>query len=128
MTDILRAAGIAVMAAVLVFLLREAGFRGAKIVGIIATVGLGAYAISAVGELSHGFGAAYFGKEIEEGAQLVLKIIGTGYVFGICADICRELGESGLATGVLAVGRVEILLLSLPTLREIIGLGIELMK
>ena len=127
MSDALRIVGIGVVGAVLSFFLREAGFHGAKIVAAVAVVGLSISAIEAFGRLSGGLGASYFGKEIEDGARLILKIIGTGYVFGVSSDVCRELGEGGLASAVLVVGRVEILLLALPTFREIIGLGIELM-
>lgn len=128
MTDILRVVGISIIAAVLGLLLRESGARAFSFVGVFALVGIGAYTVSLVGRLADGFGASYFGDSIQSGAALIMKIIGTGYIFGIAADICRELGEGGLANATLAAGRVEIMLLSLPTFREIVGLGIDLMK
>lgn len=128
MTDALRIVGIGTLASVLGMLLREAGFKGAKLIGICAIVALSAYAVSGIGEFSSGLGTQYFGSEIEKSAVLIMKIVGTGYIFGVCSDICRELGEAGLSSAVLIAGRIEILLLALPSFREIIGLGIELMK
>lgn len=128
MTDALRLVGIGVLAAVLGMLLSEIGFRGAKLVGICASVAILIYAVTGIGELFSGLGTHSFGEGIEEGAVLIMKIVGVGYVFGIASDVCRELGEGGLASAVLTAGRIEMFLLALPTFRKIIGLGIELMK
>ncbi len=114
--------------ATLAFLLRELGFRGAKLVSSVAIVCTVSFAVLGIGRLASGIEAPYFGGELEEAALLLLKIVGISYVFGISADVCREMGESGVASAMLTVGRVEILLLILPTLRKIIGLGIEYMK
>ena len=57
--------------------------------------------------------------EIIDGAT---KILGLGYVFGICSDVCRELGENGVANSILVVGRVEIFLATLPYLDTLLGL------
>ena len=57
--------------------------------------------------------------EIIDGAT---KILGLGYIFGICSDVCRELGENGVANSILVVGRVEIFLATLPYLDTLLGL------
>jgi hypothetical protein len=59
----------------------------------------------------------------DEGRQsltLALKIIGVGHAFNICADICSELSESGIASAVTLIGRVEILLMILPSIVDLI--------
>lgn len=128
MTDAFSAVGVSVIAAVLVFLLREMGFKGAKLVGSVGVIILITFAVLGMGRLTEGLDISYFGEEVGEAALLLLKIIGISYVFGTAADVCRELGEGGIASAMLVVGRVEILLLILPVLREIIGLGTEYMK
>ena len=42
----------------------------------------------------------------------------------VTASTCRDLGEGGLATKVEWCGRAEILAVSLPTLREVLALGL----
>lgn len=124
----MRAIGICLTCAVLAFLLRELGFRGAKLVSSVAIVGAISFAFLGIGRLASGLDTSYFGEDVADAALLLLKIIGASYIFGVSADVCRELGEAGVASAMLVAGRVEILLLILPTLREIIGLGIEYMK
>ena len=51
---------------------------------------------------------------------------GLGYLFGISADICRELGESGIAKSLEVVGRVEIIAVAVPFWKKIIETGVEL--
>ena len=65
---------------------------------------------------------------LSEAAEGVLKISGIGFLMGASADVCRELGESGIARGVTLAGRLEILCVALPFLREIVALGVELLK
>lgn len=68
-------------------------------------------------ELWDGFG---------ESSAAILKIIGIGYLFGISADICRELGESGISTALTLAGRFEIITVALPFIFEIFSLAISL--
>ena len=54
-----------------------------------------------------------------------VKILGVGYLSGMVADVCREFGEGGLASAAIIVGRLEILIISLPFLEKIIALAAE---
>jgi len=58
----------------------------------------------------------------------IFKIVGLGYLFGISSDICRELGESGIASALTLVGRLEIIAVSLPFISEIFSLAISLVE
>ena len=61
-------------------------------------------------------------------AAVAIKVVGVGYLFGIVSEVCEELGERGIATAVVNVGRVEILVLIFPYLKEILEMGIGLIK
>ena len=54
-------------------------------------------------------------------ASPLLKSLGIAVLASTCASICRECGEPTLAEGVELVGKTEILLLSLPLMREILS-------
>ena len=77
------------------------------------------YIFGALKEIGEGTG-------VSETLSAALKVLAAGYLFGICADVCRELGESGVAKTVDVVGRVEIVAIVIPYFEEIIKIGIEL--
>lgn len=118
----------AVTLAVTAYLLREFGWRGAPVFACVAAVllltecgGVIAPLFSTVTELGEKLGIA-------ETVTAAVKLIGLGYLFGICADVCRELGEGGIAKAVETAGRLEITAVALPYFLEIIKIGVELIE
>lgn len=110
---------------VLGFLLREFGFRGYRLAVVLGTVGVIGIATSLVGEIISAF--SVFGQDYDsEYIKTVLKIIGIGYVSGICADICVDLGEAGLSSAILLIGKCEIVVLAAPCAISIVQKGVEL--
>ena len=55
--------------------------------------------------------------------ELLFKALGIALLTEICANICKECGESSLATGVELTGKIEILLLALPMISEILEIA-----
>lgn len=53
-------------------------------------------------------------------AVYVFRALGVALLSQCCADLSRECGESGIASLVELAGKVEILWLSLPLIREIL--------
>ena len=123
-----RAAALGILLAVVGFLLSEMGFKGKRAFALFSLVVL---CFSVVGELGEIFSAVSSVSE-EVGISGVLrgalKVVGLGYVFGISSDVSEELGEKGIAKGLTLVGRVEIFGISLPYIKDIIELGIGLIK
>ena len=118
--DVVRICASALIAAVCGILLRELGWRGAGVFSVLALViflGTVADGISSLSKdvllISEEYGVGRTAKEI-------LKVIGVSYLFGICSDVCSELGERAIAGALTVVGRVEILLLVMPYFFEMI--------
>ena len=124
MSVFLKAVAYALLCLLLGVVLRELGFRGARLVGLIGTVALLGASVSCIGEVLTALPAV--GDGGREYAVAILKMVGVGYAFGICSDACRELGEGSLAGAVCLFGRVQILILSLPFIKRIIERGVEL--
>ncbi|HBF15036.1 MAG TPA: hypothetical protein DDW30_05030 [Clostridiales bacterium] len=61
-------------------------------------------------------------------AEFLLKALGIAVLTQCCAELCRESGESGVASGVELAGKVEILLLALPLIAEILSTARELLS
>lgn len=65
--------------------------------------------------------------EITDHAELLFKALAVALLTQLCATLCRESGENGIAEGVELAGKAEILLLSLPLLSRALELVLELL-
>ncbi len=85
------------------------------------TLGIGTVLFSAATPLF-----AYVKRLLEESGlgslyvEILFKALGIALLTSVCANICRECGESSAAAGVELAGKLEILLLSLPLINEIL--------
>ena len=75
----------------------------------------------------------FFRLVSEEGGNaaytvILFKALGVALLTQVCADICRESGESGLSAGVELTGKIEILLLSLPLMEELLSTAQKLLE
>ncbi len=125
---ILRLIGTALILTVSAFLLKSFGWRGAPVFTAVALI---LFISESEGELEYIFSSIKkIGNEsgIDDALSAAIKVLGIGYLFGICADICRELSEAGIAKAVEVVGRVEIITVVIPYFQEIIKVGIGLVK
>lgn len=63
-----------------------------------------------------------------EVAALLLRGLGVAYLTQLCADVCRQSGEAQIAAGVENAGRVQLLLLALPTLQQLVETAGQLLQ
>lgn len=105
-------------------LLKELGFKGSKLVlllGVVSVIGATVIYIGKMLSFLPGLD-----EDTKKYSVAMLKILGVGYAFGICSDVCTELGESTLAGAVCFFGRIEIIMLSIPFIKTIVEKGIEI--
>lgn len=133
MSLILRAAGIAVAALVILLALRGVSSLFATLVKVGAMLLLFGFfvfelasGISDVRELVSGFidENSFVGVSI----SVMIKALGIALIGRICADVCKECGENGLAQGVELVAGIVIFSLSLPILSEILSFAYGLLQ
>lgn len=120
--------GIAILSAVCAFLLRGLAWRAAPIFACLAAILLLALCEGSIGEIISSLSGIAVRGDVTEPVSVIIKIIGLGYLFGISADICRELGEGGIAKALEVGGRAEIILISMPYLVKTLNLGIGLIS
>ncbi len=116
------------MGAFTVFLLKEFGWRGSSLVTVAAILTLASFFDLFFAQIRQIFDTVAHIDGLENATKLILKVIGIGYVSGISADICRELGEGGIASLVTTLSRLEIFVVVSPFFYEILTLGLELME
>ena len=115
--------GFAVICVMMVLLLRQQRSEYAIFAGIFGGVVLVGYAIS-----SYVPTLAYMIDSMNESAlapyaKTLLKAVGIGFVVQISADMCRDAGEGGIAAKLEMAGKAEILVLSLPLIKELLALA-----
>lgn len=59
------------------------------------------------------------------GYKSILKVIGAAYFTEICSGLCKDAGESALATKIDIAGRIFILSFTLPMISELINVIID---
>ena len=94
------------------------GFKGAPIIAAIAFVTLSASALS---------GMPAFLSLFEQLRSFVadryidsaVRIVGVSYLCGISGDVCRELGEGGIAKSISVISKLEMIAIAAPFISEI---------
>lgn len=95
---------------------------------ISATILVSVFALSVIAPIVSYINSLFSGVGLGEWGINVLKALGVALLVQICADICRDCGESGAASGVELIGKLEILVLCLPMIKKIIGTALEVLK
>jgi stage III sporulation protein AD len=125
---ILKICAVALIGAFCVFLLKNFGWRGGPLVTVAALLTLASFFDLFFAEIRKIFDTVAHIEGLERGTKLILKVVGIGYVSGISADVCRELGEGSIASMVTTLSRLEIFVVVSPFFYEILTLGLELME
>lgn len=123
-----RVCALALIAVILLSLLGELGFKSKRLFATLCTVILLSALIQPLSDLLSRLGLLSESAGISEAAACALKAVGLGYIFGFTSDVCLSLGESGIASAVQLIGRVQIFLVAWPFFEKIIDLGSELLK
>ena len=60
--------------------------------------------------------------------EIMLKTLAIAYMTQISSELCRDCGENNIAFGIETVGKIEIVILSLPLINSIISMSKELLS
>lgn len=124
--------GAAVLAVLAIMIIRKQSPDTALTLRLVVTVVLAAVSILAiepiveyVRELSDTLGNT---EKIGVACEVLLKALGISILTHVTATLCRDSGEGSIAYYVELGGKIEILLLSLPLIREMIDTTLTLME
>ncbi len=125
---IFQIAGIALLSAMLMLLLRELRAGAVPPLRLVtalflcgAALALYAPVLARIRTLfSIGGGGAF--------AETVLRAVGIALIAEFSASFCRDLGEPTVGEGILLFGKLEILVLALPLVDELIEIVGDLLK
>lgn len=122
MNDFVFALGFLMLLAASILILKAFGFKGAPVVVSLALVFFASEYSGKLGELLSLFSELEAVSGLGEYLSSALKIIGIGYLGGISSDVCRELGEGGVAKSITLVTRAELIAVTVPFLSELLEL------
>ena len=122
MEEMIRLIGAAMVAVMLTVSLRALAPDISALIGAAAGVLLLGYAVyilsPALGELRE-----LAGEEWQRWLTPVLRSLGIAVVAGCGADVCRDLGQDSVASGIELAGKAEIMLVCLPLITELLSLA-----
>ena len=125
-----RVGGIAMVGVVALLILRTQRPEWAPLLRMAVTVvalgltlSLVATVLGYVTELANATGGLD-----QEGWSILLKALGVAFLTEIAASVCRDSGETGLATWVETAGKLEVLLLSFPLIKTVLDTVTEILR
>lgn len=60
--------------------------------------------------------------------NIILRALGISYISEIASSICRDSGENGLAASVDLVGKIELIVISFPMIKQLIEICTSLLE
>ena len=127
-TEILKIIGVGLIVVILSFILKE--LKKEYSVMIIITGGI----IITVWGIIKIFPVVSYMREltdssgISEYLSVILKVLGISFIVQTGADICRDFGETSIASKIEFAGKAIILVVVMPVLRSVINMGLELLS
>jgi len=112
--------GFLLVAASALLILRTLGYRGVPVIAAMIPVLLLGSVMERLGDAAGIFGGLPLPEELSEYTAAAFRVVGIGYLGGIGADACRELGEGGIAKCINLAVRAELIIISLPYIAEIV--------
>ena len=120
--ELMRICGIGLLAAFAMVILRELRKEYSTAILLGMSVAVLLTVIPKIGE------AVGFLRELEESVNtdyvgVIRRGVGVTYLTGTACEICRSVGEAGIAGTIETVGRAELLMMCIPLFRELVGMA-----
>ena len=112
--------GVLLLVAAALLILRTLGYRGVPVIAAMVPVILLGGIMSRLGDTALSFGELISAEGLSEYASAAFRVVGIGYLGGVGSDICRELGEGGIAKCINLATRAELIIISAPYVVRIV--------
>lgn len=120
MNVIIAAAGIAIFAAVCSGLIQKSNREIAILFSAAAAILVFLYVLPQVESLLETLSALAEAALFTDTLSVLIKALGVAIVARIAVNVCRDAGESALASGVEFAAKATVLLLAVPFLQQIL--------
>ena len=124
--------GGAIICVIVILVVKKESPESALGLRLIGGIGLAAGCVLAMSPVIEYVNELGESLEISDGlayaTSVLLKVLGVSLLTHICATVCRDSGEGSLAYYVELGGKIEILILSLPLMKEITEMALGLLR
>ena len=127
-TDILKIFGIGLLVVVLSFIFKELKKEYSVLLMIVGGIIITLWGLAKISPVVDYIRELTDSSNISEYFSVILKILGISFIVQIGSDICRDFGETSIASKIEFAGKAAILVTVLPVLRSVINMGIDLLK
>ena len=122
MVTVFRTAGLAVTAVLIAKLLKRYTAEQALLLTLLACIGITAAGVLAMTPVLNEIDALLTkGGLLPEQTACIAKAAGICCVTQLAADVCRDAGESAVASAVMLTGKIALILLILPLLHPLLA-------
>ena len=118
---------LVLLAATLSLLLKNFGFRGAGVFMAVAFLALSSRFFEVFSESVSVFNDFSASADISQYVGACVKVVGIGYLCGISGDVCREIGETGAARCISILGKLELISIGIPFIKELFENSVRLL-
>ena len=108
-------------------ILKNFGYKGAPVFAALSVLVFFSLAVKRADPIWDVYSEFVSYSGVDEYAKIAVKIIGIGYLSGIGSDVCRELGEAGIAKCIGVFAKFELILIIIPVIKEILKVSESLM-
>lgn len=120
--DIFRVVAFAIIATILIVLLKEQRKEMALMLTIIAALGIILFAIDEISEIINLLNTLAEKSGINKDYLLIIiKVTGIAYIVEFGKNICQDAGQSAIATKLEMAGKVVIVSLSIPIISALLS-------
>ena len=125
--DVLKLCGIGVLCALAAVIMKQIKGEYSALIRLCGTLIIfGALALTAA-DIFSDVGGILLEDGLSGYARIMAKALGLALLSRICADICRDLGEVAVGSGIELGGKLAILSLCIPLIGELMGYARQLL-
>ena len=124
---LLRVLGVGVPFAVVCLILKQMRSDLLPLVRVGGTVLILSMLLSPLSQIVEEMTSLVGDGSIEPYAKVMIRALGISLLCRIASDVCRDAGESGIGSGVELAGKLTILLLCVPLIRELLSYASRLL-
>lgn len=125
--DSVKACGIVICALCVLVLFKNMRSEYSLFVRLAITIGISIFSIAVIYPVLTYIGEIAKGTDIEQYLPTLIKVLGISTAVQITADTCKDTGEEALAGRIYLFGQAEIIVLSIPIIKNIFDLCLKIM-
>lgn len=126
--SVLQICALGVLTVTAVMLLKDAGAPHSEAVVMIFGIAVLGSVLTGLAQVVSFIMKLGDGTDVLEYVKLLLKASGVAFVCDVTSNLCNDAGQAGVARYVEIVGRCELLVLSLPLIKDLIDISFGMLN